>query len=136
MKKLLKMFHFSTVFAVCTSDAGGGRTDTKKHALPFAPENSYARHFRRGEGQRNICFADHNQTRKPSALVTLIVDLRGESKRRRDQEHEQAKSLGMHFVTIPGNGWSSPTDQQIAQFFALIRERPPHKNLRPLLVRW
>jgi len=83
-----------------------------------------------------ISDADHNQTRKPSALVTLIVDLRGESKRRRDREHEQAKSLGMHFVTIPGNGWSSPTDQQIAQFFALIRERPPHKNLRPLLVRW
>jgi protein tyrosine phosphatase (PTP) superfamily phosphohydrolase (DUF442 family) len=131
MKKLLKMFLFSTAFAVCTGHASGGRTDTKKHAPAFAEKIHI--HGISDAGKVNEYLFRGSQPNKEAISelhklgVTLIVDLRGESKRRRDQEHEQAKSLGMRFVNISGNGWSPPTDQQIAQFFALIRERPPQK---------
>ena len=30
----------------------------------------------------------------------------------------------MDLVSIPGNGWSPPRDEQIAKFFSLIREKP------------
>src|SRR5260370_24762656 len=30
----------------------------------------------------------------------------------------------MRLVSIPGNGWSPPTDEQIVQFLSLIQERP------------
>ncbi len=56
--------------------------------------------------------------------VTTIVDLRGELEKKREWESRQAQALGMRFVVIPGNGWSPPTDEQIAQFFALLAERP------------
>jgi len=59
--------------------------------------------------------------------VGTIVDLRGEFRGTMETEPIQAESRSMQLVTIPGNGWSPPTDEQIAQFFALIRERPRHK---------
>jgi tyrosine-protein phosphatase SIW14 len=58
--------------------------------------------------------------------VTVIVDLRGEFRKESTKEKKQAESLGMKFVLIPGNGWSPPTDEQMAQFFAIIAHRPEH----------
>ena len=57
--------------------------------------------------------------------VDTIVDLRGEFKfvllRR---ERKQAEALGMQVVNIPGWGWSPPKDKEIAEFFALVQQRP------------
>jgi tyrosine-protein phosphatase SIW14 len=57
--------------------------------------------------------------------IDTIVDLRGELRfflLKRERQHAQA--LGMRVVSIPGNGWSAPKDKEIAEFFALMRERP------------
>ncbi|HKN26062.1 MAG TPA: protein-tyrosine phosphatase family protein [Candidatus Acidoferrum sp.] len=32
----------------------------------------------------------------------------------------------MQFVLIAGNGWTPPTDEQMAQFFAIIAQQPEH----------
>ena len=56
--------------------------------------------------------------------IDTIVDLREERRGVRERERQQAESLGMHVVNIPGNGWSPPRDEQIAQFFSLIRDKP------------
>ena len=56
--------------------------------------------------------------------VDTIVDLREERRGTMEREREHAKSLGMDLVSIPGNGWSPPRDEQIAKFFSLIREKP------------
>jgi protein tyrosine phosphatase (PTP) superfamily phosphohydrolase (DUF442 family) len=56
--------------------------------------------------------------------IDTIVDLRGERHDVIEKERRQAESLGMRFVNIPGNGWSAPRDEQIAQFFSVVRERP------------
>ena len=52
--------------------------------------------------------------------VTTIVDLRGEDPSTRDREQLEAKSLGIHFVSIPVSGWSAPTSDQVAQFLSLF----------------
>jgi tyrosine-protein phosphatase SIW14 len=59
--------------------------------------------------------------------VTMIIDLRGEFRRESSHERREAESLGMKFVLLPGNGWSPPTDKQMAEFFSLISERPERK---------
>lgn len=56
--------------------------------------------------------------------VNTIVDLRGEFKGRREKERSEAQKLGMRLVSIPGNGWSPPTDEQVAQFLSLFQEHP------------
>ena len=56
--------------------------------------------------------------------VTLIVDLRGEFTHNSKHEKKQAEALGMKFILIPGNGWTPPSDQQMAEFFAAVAERP------------
>jgi len=56
--------------------------------------------------------------------VDTIVDLRGELRGLVDHERHRAESLDMRFVNLPGSGWATPSDQEIAQFFALIQERP------------
>jgi tyrosine-protein phosphatase SIW14 len=56
--------------------------------------------------------------------VTTVVDLRGEFRHESTQEKKEVESLGMRFVLIPGNGWSPPTDKQMAEFFSLIAQRP------------
>jgi rhodanese/phosphatase family protein len=40
------------------------------------------------------------------------------------RKKKQTELLGMHFVLIPGDGWSPPTDKQVAEFFAIIAQRP------------
>ncbi len=60
--------------------------------------------------------------------IDTIVDLRGEQRGTREKERARAEALGMRFVSIPaGDGWSPPQDQQIAQFFALVQEKPKRK---------
>jgi tyrosine-protein phosphatase SIW14 len=59
--------------------------------------------------------------------IDTIVDLRGEFRSEMKREREYAAKLGMRLVLIPGNGWSPPKDEQVAEFFALIAERPRHK---------
>jgi tyrosine-protein phosphatase SIW14 len=56
--------------------------------------------------------------------ITMIVDLRGEFRRESANEKKEAEALGMKFVLIPGNGWSPPKDEQMAQFFALVAAHP------------
>ena len=56
--------------------------------------------------------------------IDTIVNLRGERHDTMERERKHAESLGMRFVNIPGNGWSPPQDEQIAQFFSLVGERP------------
>ena len=56
--------------------------------------------------------------------VTLIVDLRGEFKGTREKERSEAEKFGIRLISIPGNGWSPPTDKQIAQFLSLFQEHP------------
>jgi len=59
--------------------------------------------------------------------ITTIVDLRSESHHTRDRERLQAESLGIHFVSLPVGGFSTPTSAQLAEFFSLLRETPPRK---------
>jgi protein tyrosine phosphatase (PTP) superfamily phosphohydrolase (DUF442 family) len=57
--------------------------------------------------------------------VTTIVDLRLESPQTREEERRLAESLNMRFVSIPVGGFSTPSSEQLAQFFSLLRETPP-----------
>lgn len=59
--------------------------------------------------------------------VDTVVDLRGVVHKAVKEERKQAQALGMQFVNLPGNGWSNPTDDQIAQFFSLVVKRPRKK---------
>ena len=59
--------------------------------------------------------------------IDTIVDLRGELPGLIEDERERAESLGIRFINLPGSGWATPTDDEIAQFFTLVRERPRRK---------
>lgn len=59
--------------------------------------------------------------------VTTIVDLRSESRHTRDLEQRQAESLGIHFISIPVDGFSPPTSDQLAEFFTVLRQAPVQK---------
>lgn len=59
--------------------------------------------------------------------ITTIIDLRGEAHDFRDHEQARAEALGIHFVSIPLGGFSTPTDAQLAEFFALLRQTPTPK---------
>jgi tyrosine-protein phosphatase SIW14 len=59
--------------------------------------------------------------------IDTIVDLRGEFRSTMKKERANAEKLGMRLLFIPGNGWSPPKDEQVAEFFALVAERPQHK---------
>lgn len=56
--------------------------------------------------------------------IDTIVDLRGELQGLVENERQHAESLGMRFVNLPGSGWATPKDDEIARFFRLILERP------------
>jgi protein tyrosine/serine phosphatase len=73
------------------------------------------------------------QPRDPGLLelkkigITTIVDLRGEDPKKSGWEEKRAESLGIRFVHIPVNGWSPPTNEQVAQFLSLFRDNPQEK---------
>jgi protein tyrosine/serine phosphatase len=58
--------------------------------------------------------------------VTTIVDLRG-NRGPVSREREQAESLGMRFIDIPVNGWSPPSNAQVAEFLKLFQQDPTQK---------
>ena len=55
--------------------------------------------------------------------ITTIVDLRGEDPDKIKWERQQAESAGMHFVNIPVSGWSPPTNDQVAEFLSLFKNK-------------
>ena len=57
----------------------------------------------------------------------MIVDLRAENPEKREWERKQTESLGMRFMSIPVDGWSAPTDEQVAQFLSQFRNIPKEK---------
>jgi tyrosine-protein phosphatase SIW14 len=59
--------------------------------------------------------------------IDTIIDLRGKLHGLIENEGQQAESLGIRFINLPGSGWATADDEQIAQFFSLIRERPRRK---------
>jgi tyrosine-protein phosphatase SIW14 len=59
--------------------------------------------------------------------IDTIVDLRGELRGVIENERQRAESLGIRFINLPGSGWATPKDEEIAQFFSLVRERPRRK---------
>jgi tyrosine-protein phosphatase SIW14 len=59
--------------------------------------------------------------------VATIVDLRQEDRETIAWERKHVESLGMRFVHIPVNGWSPPSDEQVAQFLFLLRDNPGQK---------
>jgi tyrosine-protein phosphatase SIW14 len=59
--------------------------------------------------------------------IDTIVDLRGELHGLIENERQRAESLGIRFINLPGSGWATPKDEEIAQFFSLVRERPKRK---------
>src|SRR5258708_8711187 len=78
--------------------------------------------FYRGGQPREAGFSELNLLG-----ITTIVDLRGEDREKILWERKHAESLGMRFVNIPVSGWSPPTDEQVAQFLSLLRDRPGQK---------
>jgi protein tyrosine phosphatase (PTP) superfamily phosphohydrolase (DUF442 family) len=73
------------------------------------------------------------QPREPGLLelkklgVTTIVNLRDEDQPKIDWEEKRAETLGIRFVHIPVNGWSTPTNEQAAKFLALFRDNSQEK---------
>jgi len=59
--------------------------------------------------------------------VTTIVNLRAEEPEKFDWEEKRSESLGIRFVHIPVDGWSPPTNEQVAQFLSLFRDNPQEK---------
>lgn len=59
--------------------------------------------------------------------IDTIIDLRGELHGLIEKEGRHAESLGMRFINLPGSGWATPKDEEIAKFFSLVRERPRRK---------
>jgi tyrosine-protein phosphatase SIW14 len=58
--------------------------------------------------------------------VATVVNLRGWN-HEVESERKQAESLGLRYVNIPVSGWSPPTNEQVAQFLALLRSSPGQK---------
>jgi tyrosine-protein phosphatase SIW14 len=53
--------------------------------------------------------------------ITTIIDLRGEDAHKVDWERKQAEALGIRFIHLPVSGWSTPSNEQVAQFFSIFR---------------
>lgn len=59
--------------------------------------------------------------------IDKVVDLRAELHGEIENEREHVESLGMRLINLPGSGWATPKDEEIAEFFELIREQPRRK---------
>lgn len=59
--------------------------------------------------------------------ITTIVDLRGERQGTVAKEKRQAEEHGMRLVNIRASGWSPPKDEELVEFFSLLRQRPREK---------
>ncbi len=59
--------------------------------------------------------------------ITTIIDLRGEDSGKIDWERKQAEALGIRFIHLPVSGWSTPSDEQIVQFFSMFHNNSSEK---------
>ena len=59
--------------------------------------------------------------------IDTVVDLRSELHGLIANERQRAESLGIRYINLPGSGWATPKDEEIAQFFSLIDEQPKRK---------
>jgi tyrosine-protein phosphatase SIW14 len=59
--------------------------------------------------------------------IDTVVDLRAELHGLIESERRHVESLGMRFVNLPGSGWATPKDEEMARFFSLVREQPRRK---------
>ena len=59
--------------------------------------------------------------------IDTIIDLRSELHGLIADERQRAESLGIRYVNLPGSGWGTAKDEEIAQFFSLVREQPRRK---------
>ena len=84
-------------------------------------------------GRINDHFYRGAQPRPPGLVelkklgITTVVDLRLEDPAKILWERQQVESLGMHFVHIPVNEWSPPTNEQVVQFLSLFHDQPGQK---------
>jgi tyrosine-protein phosphatase SIW14 len=60
--------------------------------------------------------------------ITTIIDLRGEDAHKVDWERKQAEALGIRFIHLPVSGWSTPSNEQVAQFFSVFRGNAGNTN--------
>ena len=58
--------------------------------------------------------------------ITTVVDLRG-NRGPVASERRQVETLGMRFIDIPVLGWSTPSNEQVAQFLKLFKDDPQQK---------
>jgi tyrosine-protein phosphatase SIW14 len=56
--------------------------------------------------------------------IDTIIDLRSELRGLIANEREHAEALGIRFINLPGSGWATPKDEELARFFTLVREQP------------
>lgn len=59
--------------------------------------------------------------------IDTVVDLRSELHGLIANERKRAESLGIRYINLPGSGWATPKDEEIAQFFSLIDGQPKRK---------
>lgn len=59
--------------------------------------------------------------------INTIVDLRGEREGLMETERKNAQAMGIEVINLPGNGWSPPTDEQLAQFFKVMQATPQRR---------
>lgn len=59
--------------------------------------------------------------------VTTIVNLRGERQGLVRRERKQAEEQGIKLVNVRASGWSPPKNEEIVQFFDVLKERPRQK---------
>jgi tyrosine-protein phosphatase SIW14 len=116
------------------------RATAQEQVQPSAPSemhSAYAEKMRipgvPNSGKINDHLYRGAQPREPGLLelkklgITTIVDLRQEDPARVGWEETKSESLGIRFVHIGVNGWTPPTNEQIAQFLSIFRDNPQEK---------
>lgn len=131
--KFLMFPRFLWLLLLALTFAGCGM----RHRAPLSPQFSFAEKFHlpgiSNAGKVNEFLyrgtqPDEQGVEQLKKLgIDTIVDLRGERRGTMEAERRHAESLGMRLVLIPGNGWSPPRDEQIAQFLSLFQEKPRQK---------
>jgi protein-tyrosine phosphatase len=126
-------FRFALCFALLSTPVSSGQfpAAVDSSALPIAQKISVPGIPNAGKVSDSLFRGAQPHLSHLSELKTLgittIVDLRSESRQTRDQERKLAESLDIHFVSIPVDGFSTPSSAQLAEFFALLRQTPAQK---------
>jgi tyrosine-protein phosphatase SIW14 len=116
------------------------RLSAQKQVQPSAPSEMHSAYGEKlhipgvpNSGKINDHLFRGAQPREPGLLelkklgITTIVNLRGEDPEAFGWEEKKAESLGIRFVHIPVDGWSPPTNEQVAQFLSLFRDNALEK---------